>query len=564
MKKVLYIPLDDRPVNLDDVILQGKAAGIAVITPPAADIRNRMDTEKTDSGTTLLTTSSPVLGSPAKIRQFIRDNADAADGIIIAADMLVYGGLIGSRRLRAEEVAAYPDYDETAADLLDVIREIKQTHPNKPLYVLDTIMRMATNTFVEGTSLDVYNEARTFAQQPRQAAADLAGVLAGYDVKPDGTLFPETVTFDKTHYYNARRHKLQTNYYLLDQLARQGFIDFLAIGVDDSYIQGIQANEIELVERCINEWLGGSEGQNPDRAVILPEADGLGHSLLARMVDHFYRRGGQTSYAIRYYGPDGSTIINAYEYMNLHQNILRHIDIIGGEVTAEQPDVEIVVITAADQAAEAVSRVESNRASRLPTVVVECTGYVANASATEALLGTSAAGSLLGYSSWNTYGNRTGLALGMAHARYAYLVSEKHPSSLAAATNAHGSLLFKRFLKDYYYKTLAITEIRSYSNAHSLYANVTANQHMLLLNSPEDYAYLTELLRKRMQTHTATLAATAAFGIGTAHPSQAVRDISRGRWKLASYDEATLEPSNPDFIWGRAFEITLQPAVTLD
>ena len=33
MKTVLYVPLDDRPANLDDVIVQGKAAGLHIVTP---------------------------------------------------------------------------------------------------------------------------------------------------------------------------------------------------------------------------------------------------------------------------------------------------------------------------------------------------------------------------------------------------------------------------------------------------------------------------------------------------------------------------------------------------
>ncbi|TYP72007.1 DUF4127 family protein [Paenibacillus methanolicus] len=564
MKKVLYVPLDDRPVNLDDVIKQGETAGIRVLTPPAEDVKNRMDTRKTDSGSTLLTTHSPVFGKPIRIRKFILDHAADADGFIISADMLVYGGLIGSRRLRTSPVAAYPDYDSEATQLLDVIRQLKQMYPEKPVYVLDTIMRMAANTFVEGTSLDVYNETRSFAQQPRQSAADLAGVLTSYDVKPDGTKFPAAVAFDKTHYYQARQHKLQTNYYILEQLARAGYIDFLAIGVDDSYIQGIQANEIALAERCIDDWLGGAGGQNPERAILLPEADGLGHSLLARMADRFYRRGDKTGYAIRYYGPHGSTIINVYEYMNLHQNILRHIDIVGGRYEEESPDAEILVITAAGQAAGAVSQLEANGQGRIPTVVIDCIGFVADRTVTEALLASRYAGRLLGYSSWNTYGNRTGLALGMAHARYMYVRTESRPSSLDQAVNAHGSLLFKRFLKDYYYKVLAIAEVRAYSNEHSLYKDVTANQHMRLFNAPADYAYLVELLRERMQTHTSALAMTNAFGIGAGQPSSNVSRVDEEEWTYADYARASLAPHNPDFIWGRAFEITLAPKVKLD
>ncbi|MFB9324544.1 DUF4127 family protein [Paenibacillus aurantiacus] len=562
MRKVLYVPLDDRPVNLDDVITQGEAAGIRVVTPPARDVRNRMDTEAAASGSTLLATHSPVFGKPKFIRQFILDHAADVDGFILSADMLVYGGLIGSRRLRDEPAGVYPDYDPAATHMLDVIRHIKQAYPHKPIFVLDTIMRMAANTFVEGTTLDIYNETRSFAQQPRKEAADLAGVLGSYDVKPDGSRFEATVTFDKTHYYHARRHKLQTNVYILEQLARSGYIDFLAIGVDDSYIQGIQANEIALAERCIDEWLGGTGGHNPERAILLPEADGLGHSLLARMADRLHRRGRRTAYAIRYYGPHGSTIINAYEYMSLHDNLLRHIDIVGGQCETQTPDAEILVITSASQAAGAVSQLEANGLGRIPTLVIDCTGFVADKTVSEALLGTPYTGMLLGYSSWNTYGNRIGLALGMAHARYAYLTTETRPSSLAAAVNAHGSLLFKRFLKDYFYKVLAIAEVRAYSNAHALYTNVTANQHMRLFNAPADYAYLVELLRDRMQTHTRALAASHAFGIGTAGASAAVRRICADEWEVAEYAGASLEPDNPDFIWGRAFEITLAPQVS--
>ena len=46
MKTVLYVPLDDRPANLDDVIVQGKAAGIHIVTPNLGDIQNRLDSEK--------------------------------------------------------------------------------------------------------------------------------------------------------------------------------------------------------------------------------------------------------------------------------------------------------------------------------------------------------------------------------------------------------------------------------------------------------------------------------------------------------------------------------------
>lgn len=566
MKKVLYVPLDDRPVNLDDVIVQGRSAGIEVITPCISDICNRMDSQKTDSGTTLVSTSSPTFGNMENIRQFILDHAGSVDGFIISADMLAYGGLIGSRRLRTSGGGgAYPDYDPSTTHLLDAIRLVKEACPAKPVYVLDTIMRLATTTYVEGVFQNAYDESRAFMKQPRRSVSDFNEILDQYDTQPDGTPYENTTTFHKEHYYDARRHKFKSNYYILDQLSRLGFIDFLAIGVDDSSTQGVQANEIDFVEDFITTSLGGEHGQNPDCAIILPDADGLGHSLMARMANQLWTGGTIPRYTVQYFGPDGSTIINPYEYMSVHQNILHHVEIAGGRLVTDSPDVEIIAVTDVNQVSLAVSRIESNGLNRVPTVVIDfVAGGAASPAVTEALLGSPYTGQLLGYSAWNTAGNKIGIALGMGQARYAYLTTEKKQPALDKAVNAHGSLLFKRFLKDYYYKSIAIKEIRLYSRANALYTNIPyADGNMLLFNSESDYDHLISLLKDQIQIHTDALAATQAFQIGQSPGSCSVRQIKKSKWTYAVYVSACTAYENPEYIWDRAFEITLNPVVTL-
>ena len=565
MKKVLYVPLDDRPVNLDDVIVQGRSAGIHVITPKVSDLRNRLDSQMTASGTTLLTTSSPSYGNTANIRRFILNHAASVDGFIISTDMLAYGGLIGSRRLRTSAGGAYPAYDATVTNLLDVIRLVKQSYPNKPVYVLDTIMRLATTAFAEGLTFAAYTESRSFMLQPRRSFSQFADILTGYNLSPTGS-FGSTSTFNKEQYYNTRQHKFKTNHYILENLALAGYIDFLAVGVDDANTQGVQINEISFVEGRINEWLGGINGQNPDRAIILPDADGLGQALMARMANQLYRNGAKSGYAIQYFGPHGSTITSPYEYMDVHQNILRHLDIVGAESVSSSPAVEIIAITDVNQMPDVVGRIEANSTDRVPTVVIDFVAVgAANAAVTEALLGSRHTGRILGYSGWNTPGNKIGIALGMAQARYAYLVTETDATALRLAVNAHGSLLFKRFLKDYYYKALAIGEIRDYSRANALYTNVAtiADQNMVLFNSPADYSHLQAVLRERMQTLTATLSEKCAFLTGRSGTSCNVRQISGATWALSEYHCAALIYTDPGYIWGRAFEITLKPDVTL-
>lgn len=569
MRNVLYVPLDDRPVNLDDVIKLGQASGLNLITPLAADIRNRLDSVAEASGSQLIGTSAPTFGKPEDIRQFILSHASSVQGFIISIDMLVYGGLIGSRRLRTSGGGTYPHYDSGTADLLDVIREIKQLYPNKPIYVLDTIMRLATTTYVEGLSYNAYTESRSLMGIARKKYTDFNDILNGYNISSDGTELGDTVHFNKTHYYNTRQHKFKTNHYVLDRLVRQGYIDFLAVGVDDANKEGVQMNEIRFVKNYIDRYLGGCDGQNPNRAIILPDADGLGHSLVARMANQLHREGRKTQISVQYFGPHGSTIINNYEYMTVHQNILRHIDVVGGQYVTCTPNIEILAITDETQVSSAVSRIHANGANLLATVVMDFTGRgSANPTVTEALLDSQYTGRLLGYSAWNTAGNLMGISLGMGQARYAFLVSETSASELNMTVNAHGSLLFKRFLKDYYYKRLAVVDVRSYSRTPSniRYNNLQASfadQNMRLFNTESAYQQVFTILRDQMQIHQRTLAGRNAFLIGASTPTCNVKQIKGSSWTLSEYCSASLVYDNPDFIWWRAFEIKLNPKVTL-
>ncbi|MBD2847535.1 DUF4127 family protein [Paenibacillus sp. IB182496] len=359
MKKVLYVPLDDRPVNLDDVVALGRTAGLEVYVPLADDIANQLDTRVYAEGTLVTGTSDPVYGKPERIRRFLQQHAARADGYVLAVDMLVYGGLIGSRRLRP-------------------------------------------------------------------APGEHATRMNELDGEPD-------------HH---------------------------------------------------------AAGWHP-----LPEE---------------------------------------------------------GEPGA----IDIVAITAPEPIAAAMDRLATNGAAQQASIVLDFTGPTAHPDITAALLASPWTGRLLGYSAWNTAGNKIGIALGMGEARYAGLTVLHKPKELDAAMDAHGSLLFKRFLEDYYYKAVAIADIREFSRSRTPYTNVTADQQMRLFNTPADYDAAVALLRERMQAHTETLRNQPAF-LGGERPACAIRRIRGVCWSLSVYDSAILPAANPGFPWGRAFEIDLAPRVAL-
>ncbi|MNJ44447.1 hypothetical protein D3C77_395010 [compost metagenome] len=425
-------------------------------------------------------------------------------------------------------------------------------------------MRLATTVHVEGLTMDAYQESRGLMQKERQAATDFEDILSGYDNNPDGSGFQDTIHFNKEQYYNARRHKFKSNRYVLEQLAKSGMIDFLAIGVDDAYVEGTQVNEINWVEGKINDWLDGDQGQNPDKVIILPDADGLGHALLSRMVTELYGVHTKLKYDVTYFGPHGSTIINPYEYMSVHENIVRHIEIAGGVLTSDHDyDLDLLAITDEKEFPQAIKTMEANMERRIPTLVVDFTGGgAANETVTRGLLASQATGQLLGYSGWNTAGNKLGIAIGMAQARYICLTKATSTVTLDASLSAHGSLLFKRFLKDYYYKKLVIAVIRNLSNQRSIYTNITAHQNLLLFHTNNEYTLFTAMLRDEMVQATASLASQPAFSINESNLVVQVWQIHDNTWKYAPYKGAELDELNPEFTWGRAFEITLQPRVT--
>ena len=164
-----------------------------------------------------------------------------------------------------------------------------------------------------------------------------------------------------------QQHKFKTNLYILDQLARTGYIDFLAVGADDANTQGVQINEIKYVEAQMNGLAGWNQWAKSGSSYGSPDADGLGHALVARMANQLFRGGARTRYAVKYFGPHGNTIINTYEYMDVHENVVRHVDIVGGVLVADSayPEPEVVTDVGAGLENEQLVAVEPIKLSRL-------------------------------------------------------------------------------------------------------------------------------------------------------------------------------------------------------
>jgi len=115
-KTILYIPFDDRPVSLDYAMNTVKAAKIDILTPPAEYLASRNRS-----------------GDTEKLWQWVEQNANRADALVLSADALIYGGLVDSRT---------HDWNRIVLEWsLRRFETLHEANPNVPIYLFSTVMR---------------------------------------------------------------------------------------------------------------------------------------------------------------------------------------------------------------------------------------------------------------------------------------------------------------------------------------------------------------------------------------------------------------------------------------
>ncbi len=115
-ERILYIPLDNRPVNLDYPVETFRKAGVEVVTPPEALLASHVNK-----------------GEPDRLQTWLDEEAPYAEAAVVAADSLIYGGLTSSR---THEIPA-----DTLQRRLGSLLSFKKKHPGVPLYAFSTVMR---------------------------------------------------------------------------------------------------------------------------------------------------------------------------------------------------------------------------------------------------------------------------------------------------------------------------------------------------------------------------------------------------------------------------------------
>ena len=122
-RKILYIPIDNRPCNLRQTVEVIEKLGYEVVTPPEEFLGTGATPEK--------------FGNPDEIWRWLENNAAGVDAAVISTDAMIYGSLVASRM-----------HDLSAEKIMELAKKFEDFHkkfPYIPIYAFGTIMRTPTS-----------------------------------------------------------------------------------------------------------------------------------------------------------------------------------------------------------------------------------------------------------------------------------------------------------------------------------------------------------------------------------------------------------------------------------
>ena len=197
---IAYVPLDDRPDNVERAVYLADSLGYELAMPEADDYRTRLqDQPLNENGTQY--------GDRADLYEWVlAQEAAGCDRYILSLDQLLSGGLVNSRSLWESEPVTLSDgttLTEEAlldnllaalaadAELIDGLLEALGGEENQ-IYLLDTVMRLAPTVGYDHWDLEGYNALRSYGMSGRPVLEGekltISNIEADYRLGSDGTV----------------------------------------------------------------------------------------------------------------------------------------------------------------------------------------------------------------------------------------------------------------------------------------------------------------------------------------------------------------------------------------
>ena len=292
--EVAYVPLDDRPDNVERVVYLAESLGYQLVMPEETLYRTVLDGQPKNF-------DSLQRGEPRSLLTWVLEQeAAGCDRYILSVDQMHSGGLVSSRSMTGDEVPLPGGGTVSASELMDSLLLALAEDENNVVWLLDSVMRLAPTVGYEGGTTETYNTLRAYGAEARPAlpSGDLeaSDVQALYQLDSGGApLDPADFGLTEAQvdtYLAARSRKLALSEGMLHTVQCGGYENFrVLIGIDDSSAEEcIQKNEIAYLRSLLREG-----------DALLSGVDDLAFKAVAKL---YLEESGWTGggIAIRYYG----------------------------------------------------------------------------------------------------------------------------------------------------------------------------------------------------------------------------------------------------------------------
>ena len=393
--KLVYVPMDNRPVCLAYTVDTLRMAGWEVAVPPDEIIASRYKK-----------------GDPDKLLAWLETECRDAYAAVISSDAVIYGGLVASR--------THDGDFKTFLERRERLSHLKEKSLGTKIYVFSTIMRTPKMSsggveppYYEKWGPDIF---RISALLDKSYSVRLtkAEKLEYDELKKK---LPEDILKDWMH---RRMTNLEINMELLAS-ARKGNFDYFVLGKDDT----APFSQSHFEARYIND----TAKQKPlNNFKMFVGADQLGMLLLTRAANE--RKKELPFVYAQYADGKGGKTVPSYEDVEVEKTVKSHIQAMGA-VSVKRPgnaDLMLMVNTpydgitkeasSADNVYEAdknilkfANLIKKEAEQRMVAVADVQFGNGASNALAMQLMKNNASGEIASYAGWNTASNSIGYAL---------------------------------------------------------------------------------------------------------------------------------------------------------
>ncbi|MBC6428694.1 MAG: DUF4127 family protein [Cellvibrionales bacterium] len=309
-KKLLIIPIDDRPVVCAQLQDLAALADWQAILPPHNLLGHMRKTADTNS-----------------LAEWLFARCDAADGFVLSLDSLIYGGLIASR-ISTDSIATLDKRSQ-------IISRLREHVGSKPIYAFLSNMRIA-NSNVNEEEKPYWQDYGTLIWQwsyysDKHAMCSQADDL--YRAHAAKTQIPEHI---RTDYLHTRKRNLALTNSVIDQVLTHQ-LDRLILPQDDNAPYGFHINEIRRLHTRI------AQLQLEDRIKIYSGTDEVAWTLTSRLISKLEGRSARKIYLSWHRGQTAQKIIPFYEDQPISIAVASQINAAGSEITENIENADLVL-----------------------------------------------------------------------------------------------------------------------------------------------------------------------------------------------------------------------------